>query len=219
MTTRNFSPYRLPMFEATEAELEAFMLFGILAVRTNADVASNSLNTLLENQNDRTPYACMESQIHKGTVDRFLNENLDGEDADKIRLEVTQELLREAGCRFYKSKAKAVLHQVNHMSGRRLNEAGRRELLKCYGIGWKTSSFFILHTRIQPKPPVACLDVHILRYLRRKIGYRMTVPDLPPQTEKDYIPLENEFLNEAERLGVHPACLDVGIWIAERLKK
>ena len=76
-----------------------------------------------------------------------------------------------------------------------------------YGIGPKTSRFFILWTR--PNARCAALDIHILRWLGEK-GYK--VPKNTPQSAKAYAVLEKAFLDEAEKLGMSPAELDKQVW-------
>jgi thermostable 8-oxoguanine DNA glycosylase len=209
----SFSPYRLPLFGATESELEQFMLFALFAVRTNADVANSSLRKLLDGMNStETPYQFLRE---------VLADNLeDGKNYEQRRQALMEDILRESGCRFYKMKAKGVLYQLYEVGGgAQLRDVSRYDMLKWPGVGWKTSSFFVLHTQIDPPDPVACLDVHILRWLKRKVGRKMAVPDIPPSRAEDYYPLEFEFLRQADRAGVHPAYFDVGIWVEERLKK
>jgi hypothetical protein len=214
-----FSPYRLPLFDATERELELFMLFALFAVRTNADVATSSLKKLMGSIDDgplinRRPYADLRELIE---------DNVEGEDSpkrDRKKVLLLEEILKESGCRFYKMKARGVYHQLYELrTGDRLRGVTRQQMLEWPGVGWKTSSFFVLHTQMQPPNPVACLDVHILRYLKRKIGHKMEIPDVPPNSAAEYIKLESEFLKLARKAGIHPAYFDVGIWAEERLKK
>jgi len=82
------------------------------------------------------------------------------------------------------------------------------ELEKFYGIGPKTSRFFILWTR--PQARYAALDVHILRWMSNQ-GYN--VPKATPQSMKRYRAIEELFLKEADARGVPPAKLDWAIWV------
>jgi thermostable 8-oxoguanine DNA glycosylase len=79
-------------------------------------------------------------------------------------------------------------------------------LEQIYGIGPKTSRFFILWTR--PNASFAALDRHILRWLREK-GYQVSKT---PPTGKRYCELENIFLEEARQLNKSARQLDSEIW-------
>lgn len=74
------------------------------------------------------------------------------------------------------------------------------------GIGPKTARFFVLHTR--PKQRIACLDTHVLAYLR-SLGH--DIPKGTP-TGKRYLQIEKIFLDYADASGKTPADLDLAIW-------
>ena len=80
-------------------------------------------------------------------------------------------------------------------------------LEKIPGFGPKTARFFILHSR--PNQKVACLDTHILKWLKEK-GH--DVPKASPQNPKTYARVENLFLDECEKCGKTPAQLDLEVW-------
>ena len=80
------------------------------------------------------------------------------------------------------------------------------ELESVNGIGSKTARFFVLHS--QKDARVACLDVHILKWLREQ-GY--SAPKQTP-TKKRYAILESIFLTEAWKREMNPADLDLMIW-------
>jgi thermostable 8-oxoguanine DNA glycosylase len=83
------------------------------------------------------------------------------------------------------------------------------ELQRVYGIGPKTSRFWILWTR--PGARYAALDVHVLRWLR-SLDYQ--APASTPANPKLYDQLERAFLAEADRRGLTPRELDFEIWQA-----
>jgi len=87
-----------------------------------------------------------------------------------------------------------------------LRTVSPEQLEQFHGIGPKTSRFFILWTR--PGEKLACLDVHILRWLRTK-GY--DAPERTPRGQR-YYELEEAFIREAEALGMTPRQLDYAIW-------
>ena len=73
------------------------------------------------------------------------------------------------------------------------------ELEKFPGIGPKTSRYFVLHTR--PNVKIACIDTHVKKWLRNK-GY----------TSNKYEELERAFIDEADKMGMDYATLDLKIW-------
>lgn len=93
-----------------------------------------------------------------------------------------------------------------------LNRASARELEDIYGVGPKTSRFFILHSR--PKVRVAVLDTHILQYLHDR-GNK-GVPRTTPPAGKKYEALEEAFLFDADFYDVDPAAFDLAVWRASR---
>lgn len=92
--------------------------------------------------------------------------------------------------------------------GRFLINAGREDLIYLPGIGMKSASFYLLYTR--PMYMVACLDVHILRFLRDHLG--LCAPAATPSSKNTYLTLEAAFLKEAKRRNVRPWVLDIYLW-------
>ncbi len=78
------------------------------------------------------------------------------------------------------------------------------------GVGMKTASFFILFTR--RNAGIACLDAHILRYLRQN-GLAPSAPAVTPGSRKRYLELEQVFLKHAAELSRDPGELDFEIWL------
>jgi thermostable 8-oxoguanine DNA glycosylase len=81
------------------------------------------------------------------------------------------------------------------------------DLEQVFGIGQKTSRFFVLHTR--PEANVACLDTHVLKFLRAR-GVRH-VPNYTPVGD-NYARLERRYLAICRELRVDPAEFDLAIW-------
>lgn len=75
-----------------------------------------------------------------------------------------------------------------------------------YGVGPKTSRFFIVYTK--PDQEYAIIDTHVLKYLK-ELGY--DVPKTTP-TGKKYRELETIFLNEWKKSGLTLTDFDLGIW-------
>ena len=88
----------------------------------------------------------------------------------------------------------------------RLKSVTIEELESVYGIGSKTSRFFILHSR--PDQQIAVLDTHILKWMYSQ-GY--DVPKATPRKEL-YGKIEKDFLTEAWKREKTPAEFDLEIW-------
>jgi len=84
----------------------------------------------------------------------------------------------------------------------------RDELCECPGLGMKTASFFLIYTREYQVH--ACLDTHILKWLG-SIGHE-GVPSASPTSKKTYEHWEETFLKEADHMGKDPTELDFQIW-------
>jgi thermostable 8-oxoguanine DNA glycosylase len=89
------------------------------------------------------------------------------------------------------------------------------DLEEVWGIGRKTSRFFVMYTRPEDQE-YAILDVHILRWLREQ-GHD-SAPMQTPRSKKKYELLENAFIWEAQARGMTPLELDTVIW-AERSRQ
>lgn len=94
-------------------------------------------------------------------------------------------------------------------SGVDLESATVEELERTPGVGLKTSRFFVLHSRSGER--VACLDTHILRYIREEIGVQ--APRSTPTNSARYRELEQVFLDHCDALGREPSDLDLDIWV------
>lgn len=91
----------------------------------------------------------------------------------------------------------------------KLKNITRKELLAIDGIGPKTASFFIVHSR--PWSELAVLDVHILHYLQEQYP-KYPVSRGTPQELDEYKRLEQMFLGIAASQNKTPADLDLEIW-------
>ena len=85
----------------------------------------------------------------------------------------------------------------------------RDELVTIPGIGPKTASFFIVHSRKWQE--MAVLDVHILRWLQKEFP-SFNIPETTPQDINIYKQIEALFLGKACQLDMSPADLDNHIW-------
>jgi len=91
-----------------------------------------------------------------------------------------------------------------------LRTCTRDQLCEIPGVGMKTASFFILFTR--PKAGIACLDTHILAYMREK-QLAPGIPSVTPGSKALYLALEKVFLKHCYELDRDPAELDFAIWL------
>jgi len=84
------------------------------------------------------------------------------------------------------------------------------ELDAIYGVGPKTSRFFVLHTR--PNAYLAVLDTHILKFLKARGVYK--VPRTTPQDKAVYERLERAWLYHSPLAYPHctPAQADLLVW-------
>ena len=82
------------------------------------------------------------------------------------------------------------------------------DLEEVRGISFKTSRFFVVHSR--PNVNYAVLDTHVLKWLG-ELGY--DVPNHTPTGNK-YLKLERCFLAEARKRNKSPANLDLEVWVS-----
>ena len=183
-------PINFTNFNRTTDELEEVLLFTVLVAGKNALTTAKSLDKLLHFIGWR-----------HGSPFEYLK---------KYTQPALKGLLHIHGIGCYTHKAKSIYQLVN--SGLNLKECTTADLEDIYGIGPKSSRMFILHTR--PNSKVACLDVHILHYLRDK-GY--DVPKATPSSKKKYKDVEDLFLEVAK--GKDIAEFDLEIWNLYRKKK
>jgi len=183
-------PIKFTNFNRTTDELEEVLLFTVLVAGKNALTTAKSLDKLLHFIGWRY-----------GSPFEYLK---------KYTQPALKGLLHIHGIGCYTHKAKAVHQLVN--SELDLKKCTTDDLEGIYGIGPKSSRMFILHTR--PNSRVACLDVHILHYLRDK-GY--DVPKVTPSSKKKYKDVEDLFLEVAK--GKNIAEFDLEIWNLYRKKK
>ncbi|MDW9478838.1 hypothetical protein GOB57_09090 [Sinorhizobium meliloti] len=87
-----------------------------------------------------------------------------------------------------------------------LRTAEADELQDIHGVGFKTSRFFVLHSRDDAN--VAVIDTHVLKYLKSR---RHRVPETIP-VGKEYLRLEQLMLKYARAAGMTMADFDLTIW-------
>lgn len=177
-------PFTCRYFDRTDAELEEFILFCIAVAGKTASTVSRQLDEFL------TTYKFGDSPFE--TILSFR------------RIHSLMNAMKKQGIGCYTLKSKG--WQWMARSGLNLRECSVEDLEQCPGIGMKTSRFFIIHSRENVR--VACLDTHILKYLREQ-GH-----DAPRSTppKRRYLELEQVFLEDCDRLGMTPHQLDIDLW-------
>lgn len=175
-------PYDVTKFDRRIFELEEFWIFSICVAGKEANRTADVVHRLVEHE-VMTPF-----QVIKD----FLNKN--------VLMEKLQESRIGQYNRIYKALKQTVERNID------IKTASVEVLEGIHGVGPKTARFFIMHSR--PEQEIAALDTHILKFLRAK-GYN--APKTTPSGKK-YAELEIAFLNEAKKINMTPADLDLYIW-------
>jgi hypothetical protein len=97
-----------------------------------------------------------------------------------------------------------------------LRSCTRAQLNRVKGIGYKSASMFLMFSRNNWAG--ACLDTHILKYMRDEMKVA-DVPNATPSSKYEYLNLENQFLAHAKSLNMKPAELDFMVWSQYRKKE
>lgn len=179
-------PTRITKFDRTEAELEEMLLFCVAVAGKTAKTIAQKVDDFLKLEGSkRSPFEkirCMAG-------------------GDQTRL---VENLKAVKLGRYKILSQC--YSLLAASNINLKTCSIDELEDFPGIGPKTSRFFVLHSR--PKQQIACLDTHILSYLR---GLGHKTPKSTPSGKK-YRRIEKVFVQHAASLGRDIAELDLEIW-------
>ncbi len=182
-------PSDVTNFKRTQSELEEFLLFCIVVAGKTAIIQAKKLNEFLTNDISLTPFQLIKQQIKRKIL------------LDKIK---------EVKLGQY-SRLERAFTQVINLDVFTCTVA---ELEGIIGIGPKTARFFILHSRANQK--LAVLDTHILKWLRDEL--KLDTPKSTPNS-KQYLILEQEFLNHCKKHKISPATLDLEIWNKYSTKK
>jgi hypothetical protein len=177
-------PVQITVFDRTRAGQEEFMLFTICVAAKDAKQQARKLEEFLRLlPPGDTPF----ERIRR---------------AGDVRSALEQVRMGQ-----YTRIAKAF--QALASSGVDLETVTTEELERTPGVGLKTSRFFVLHSR--PGARVACLDTHILRYMREELG--VPAPKSTPTSPARYHELERKFLDHCDAIGREPSDLDLDIWV------
>lgn len=186
-------PVHITRYDRTQHELEELLLFCIAVAGKNAITTARMLDEFLTYA---SAFACPGAGPFE--VVRKMDE-----------VEEVDLVMKEHGFGCYRVKSRGFVYAAK--SGFRLNTCSVQELEQIPGVGMKTSRFFVLHTRQNAQ--VACLDIHILRWLSYYTGH--DVPVVTP-SKKKYLELEKLFLEIARVMKISPADLDLKIWNKQR---
>ena len=175
-------PFNVTKYDRSISELQEFLLFCIFVSGKRADIIANKLNDLFS-YNNVEPFSLIKKWIEEKTLD---------------------EKLRKVKMGKYSHFSKGLKQLIE--SNLNLKECSVEDLEAIHGIGPKTSRYFILHTRKNQR--IACLDTHILTYLR-ELGH--SAPKTTPSGKK-YQKLEKIFIDLADKNGKNIADFDLEIW-------
>ena len=180
-------------FDRTTEELEEFLLFCFLNHGKLADMQAKKLEEFLEMSKS---LLALETSTSPFAVVRSLVEN-----------DLLEAMTRKAKLGQYKNCVDPGFKQIA-FAELNLKTCSLEELEKIKGISFKSSRYFVLHSR--PNQQIAVLDRHILKWMR-EIGYEKA-PKNPPQNYKKYQYWEEIFLKEAKDRNLDVADLDLEIW-------
>lgn len=183
-------PTKITKFDRTDAELEEFLLFCVLVAGHNAQTTAKTLNRLLGyGTSPHTPFTLLRLML---SMQDRVSENAFGL------------WLSTYGVGCHNRVAKTIRMILDRNLD--LRTCTTEELESIYGIGPKTSRFFITHSR--PDQEFAVLDTHILSFLRER---GIAAPKSTPSGKK-YAQLEQQFLEIAKKSGMTVADFDLMIW-------
>lgn len=171
----------------TDHELQFRLLFAITVAGKSASHAEKVLKRLFE-KSSRAP------------IDRIRRWVADGELEGRLKTARTGN---------YGKLSKAFSQVAAAIAEGKLDlqTCSAGDLEAFHGVGPKTSRFFITWTR--PDARHAVLDVHVLRWLKKR-GH--DVPQATPSSRQQYARIENIFLAIADTMGKTPRQLDAAIW-------
>jgi thermostable 8-oxoguanine DNA glycosylase len=172
----------------TLEQRQEFALFAIAVAGHNALATARSLGTALSMMFHRC-----ESNEPFIAVQQYSMEEI-------------ASILSWCGIGCHKSKARS-FHEIAR-SSLNLYTCTPEEMETIYGIGPKTSRFFIMYSRPEETNEYAVFDVHVLRWMNQN---GIPAPASTPASAR-YRQLEQAFLQAARERGVSARALDEQIW-------
>lgn len=179
-------PKNITRYDRSTEELEEFLLFCLVVAGKTAAVQRLLLEDFLGPEGVEKPFAYLRSLIEFSTLRQKLEQSRIGQ-YNKL-----EKAFRQLAC-----------------SDLDLRTCSVEALERIHGIGFKSSRFFIVHSR--PDQPYAILDTHILKFLRDVLGI-VEVPASTPSSYRQYRELESRFVEHCRALGRSVADVDLEIW-------
>ena len=184
-------PNNVTNFKRSNNELEEFLLFSIAVAGKTASTTAFNLERLLW----FLGYPSMVVSTPFDAVRRGI----------RLDKKYFPDTLKQHGFGCYHQRARSFKEIVE--ANLNLKTCTLDDLERIYGIGMKTSRFFLLHSR--PNVHAAVLDTHILKFMRdQKIAEN--VPKQTPSSKKRYLELEEAYLNYIGNCNL--AEVDLNIW-------
>lgn len=179
------NPRKITNFNLNIPQLQEHLLWWICAAGKNGVVAARCLENLL-NQLDakKEPFEALR----------------------KCSRKQIENAMKFCGIGDYKKKSRAFVELVN--ANLDLKTCSREELVKIHGIGYKTASCFLIHSR--PNQQMAGLDRHILKWMKKQ---GCDVPTSTP-SKKRYLEIEKEYLKIRPKESTAEA--DLSLWLQGR---
>jgi len=195
-------PNNVTKFDRTKSELEAYILFCACVAGKTAKIQSKCLQVFFD--------TCWDVIFdNKLNVKPYPFEMIKAVDS----LGELETCIKSSKLGQYTKLTRCFRELAN--SDIDLFKCTTEELEKIHGIGFKTSRFFIVHSR--KVSDYAILDTHILKYLRDVLNIE-NVPKSTPGMAL-YKKLEKIFVEHARENNVNVADLDLAIWIAYSQKQ
>ena len=178
-------------FNRTLSELEEFFLFAYFVAGKKATVIAKKLEEFLSDpdlsmQDGNTPFERIQ-ELASGDEDAL------------------ESHLKKHGMGKYSVSVYGISHAAYSLH---LPTATLKDLESISGVGPKTARFFLMHSR--PNQRLACLDTHILRYMREELD--IPTPKTTPSGKK-YLELEKKWLAHCDEIKRDPAELDLEVWV------
>lgn len=180
-------PNNVTNFHRSSAELQEFLLFCVCVAGKNAVQQAQKLDQFLGGRSS-SPFEYIRLLIERSHL--------------RTRLEE---------CKLGKYKLlEAAFRRLSVYSSQEIRKIDRFTLSGIEGIGLKTASFFILHSR--PDQRIAVLDTYVLSFLGRKHP-DLNLPASSPGQWRKYQELEAMFLGECFKAGITDvAAADLACW-------
>ncbi len=154
---------------------------------------------------------CISTANSSAKAGLFFQKSLENRKVTKLDEATLEVLLKGAGVRFYRQKAKYIRVAMDNfdivLRALELESYDARRLLteKIKGLGYKEASHFL---RNVGRDDVAILDRHVLRWLCER-GY---IGDIRALTPRAYVTIERLLSKIADEKSVSLSALDLCIW-------